>query len=152
MVWCGITPRGIVGPYFFDGPVNAAAYLHVLETVLWPFATHKALTFQQDGAPAHYALQVRQWLDRKFPARWIGRRGPLEWPPRSPDLAPCDYFLWGYLKQRVYSTRPSTIEQLRLRIEQCCAEIPADMLDRSCQSIVSRLEQCLALGGAQLED
>ena len=26
----------------------------------------------------------------------------LLWPPRSPDLTPCDVFLWGYVKDNAY--------------------------------------------------
>uniref|UniRef100_A0AAX7UMF9 Uncharacterized protein n=1 Tax=Astatotilapia calliptera TaxID=8154 RepID=A0AAX7UMF9_ASTCA len=49
--------------------------------------------FQQDGAPPHYGCQVRAFLDEQFPGKWIGRRGPVEWPPRSPDLTPLDFYL-----------------------------------------------------------
>ena len=55
------------------------------------------LYFMQDGAPAHYATTVRAWLDVNFENRWIGRRGPIEWPARSPDLTVADFFLWGYV-------------------------------------------------------
>jgi hypothetical protein len=41
--------------------------------------------FEQDGAPPHYARTVRAYLDQTFPGRWIGRRGPLQWPSQSPD-------------------------------------------------------------------
>lgn len=150
MVWCGVTSTGIVGPHFFDGPVNATTYLHLLDSVVWPYARYKKLTFQHDGAPAHYAAPVRAWLDRKFPERWIGRRGPMEWPPRSPDLTVCDYFLWGYLKEHVYRTRPATIPQLRDRITQCIGEIPRDMIAQACHSAHQRFEQCVALDGKQL--
>ena len=61
--------------------------------------------FQQDGAPAHYGLIVRNWLDSKLPGRWIGRRGPIEWPARSTDLTPLDFYIWGYLKQKVYQKK-----------------------------------------------
>jgi len=37
------------------------------------------LWYQQDGAPCHYVLQVRQALDENLNGRWIGRRGPIEW-------------------------------------------------------------------------
>ena len=50
------------------------------------------LFFQQDGAPPHYALRVRSYLNEVFPQRWFGRRGSIEWPPRSPDLTPMDFF------------------------------------------------------------
>ena len=55
---------------------------------LWP--TFPQLLFMQDGLPSHFKLTVRAWLDEIFPNRWIGRRGPVEWVPRSPDLTPLD--------------------------------------------------------------
>ena len=59
--------------------------------------------FQQDGAPPHWKLSVRAYLNENLPGRWIGRAGNddsvlLKWPPRSSDLTPCDFFLWGYVK------------------------------------------------------
>ena len=98
--------------------------------------------FQQDGASAHYSLVVRSWLDEKFPNRWIGRRGPIEWPARSPDLTPPDLFLWGYLKDQVYVHRPSTITQLKEQIERACAMIPVEMCTKVCQKVPHRLKQC----------
>ena len=94
-VWCGMTSRELIGTFFFDGNVTGAAYLQMLREFLWPKLMRRRLFFQQDGAPAHYALDVRAWLDSKFENQWIGRGGPIEWPPRSPDLTPCDFFLWG---------------------------------------------------------
>ena len=35
-----------------------------------------------------------------FDEKWIGRGGPVAWPPRSPDLTPPDYFLWGFVKEK----------------------------------------------------
>ncbi|KAF2367907.1 hypothetical protein FHG87_001352, partial [Trinorchestia longiramus] len=40
----------------------------------------------------------------------------VEWPPRSPDLTPCDFFLWGYLKNKVYFSPPQDLEELQNRI------------------------------------
>ena len=48
--------------------------------------------FQQDGCPAHSANIVTAYLNEKFPNRWLGLRGPILWPPRSPDLTPLDFF------------------------------------------------------------
>ena len=50
--------------------------------------------FQEDGAPAHFALTVREYLHEAFPSRWIGCRtailpAPFDWQPRSPDLTTC---------------------------------------------------------------
>ncbi|KAJ4440129.1 hypothetical protein ANN_08267 [Periplaneta americana] len=48
-----------------------------------------------DGAPPHFGRHVRNHLNATFPDRWIGRGGPVTWPPRSPDLTALDSFLWG---------------------------------------------------------
>jgi hypothetical protein len=53
------------------------------------FAGHQ-MTLQQDGTPAHLSVQVRKFLNKNFPG-WIGRRGIVDWPPRSPDLTHCDF-------------------------------------------------------------
>jgi hypothetical protein len=58
--------------------------------------------FQQDGAPPHFHREVREVLNLVLPRQWIGRHWPndnplLWWPPWSPDLTPCDFFLWGYV-------------------------------------------------------
>ena len=51
----------------------------------------KRLCFQHDAEASHYAVIVREWLDKKFPGRWIGRRGPFDWPAHSFDLTSCDF-------------------------------------------------------------
>jgi hypothetical protein len=35
------------------------------------------------------------------------------WPPRSPDLNPCDFYLWGYLKNRANLPMPKSILELK---------------------------------------
>ena len=58
------------------------------------------LLFKQDGAPTQFAHIVRDYLNRSFPGRWIGRGSPRLWASRSPDLIPLDFlflpFLWRY--------------------------------------------------------
>jgi len=53
--------------------------------------------FQQDRVPPHCGVNVRNYLDETFPDRWID--GAIEWPARSLDLTPLDYFLWGSFKK-----------------------------------------------------
>ena len=55
-----------------------------------------------------------------FPGHLISRFGDVPWPPRSPDLSMCDFFLWGYLKSRVYAHKPCTLNDLK---EAVCQEI-----------------------------
>jgi hypothetical protein len=59
---------------------------------------------------------VRQFLNEAFPNRWIGRGGAISWPARSPDLTPLDFFLWGFVKEKVYRLRPTTAGDMKLRI------------------------------------
>jgi hypothetical protein len=47
--------------------------------------------FQQDGAHPHFHKEVTDFLNIKFPEKWIGRGGPITWLPRSPDLTPLDF-------------------------------------------------------------
>ena len=53
-----------------------------------------------------------------FPQKLILRRGDITWPPRSPDLSPADFGLWGHLKSKVYANNPTTLRQLKMNIQQ----------------------------------
>jgi hypothetical protein len=72
------------------------------------------IIYQQDGAPPHLSVHVRESLMRTFPDRWIGCDGPISWPPRSHHSL--DFFFWGYVKDRVYATHVSDLLTLRDRI------------------------------------
>ena len=68
-------------------------------------------TFQQDGAPAHWARDTVQLLTREM-SGFI----PLSlWPPNSPDLNPVDYRVWGVLQERVYRENIRTCGSASLR-------------------------------------
>ena len=63
------------------------------------FSESSKKIFQQNGAPAHYAVGVRAALDKSLNRRWFGKRASLaENPPRSPDLTVPDFYLWGHIK------------------------------------------------------
>ena len=77
----------------------------------------RGLWWAQDGAPAHRLIEVRDRLNEVFgDNRVIALQHNVEWPPRSPDLTPYDFFLWGYLKNKVFTTPPENIDVLRQRI------------------------------------
>lgn len=160
-VWAGIFGDRLIGPLFIDGNLNGETYLELLEDTVYPLLIdivenddryqENQLMFQQDGAPPHYALLVREFLNRQFPEQWIGRRGAIEWPPRSPDLTPLDFFLWGHLKSKIYATQPESLEELRRRIVEECRLITPQIL----QNVRARFEQnlyyCMEAGGHQFE-
>lgn len=96
-VWAGIVKDKIIGPFFIEGNLNSQKYLQILRGKVVPKLIElninvNEIWFQQDGAPPHFARTVREFLDEVFPGRWIGRRGSIEWPARSPDLTPMDFF------------------------------------------------------------
>ncbi|GFS49230.1 uncharacterized protein TNCV_2410561 [Trichonephila clavipes] len=70
------------------------------------------LWFQQDCATCHTARATIDLLKDTFGDRLISRFGPVNWPPRSCDLTPLDYFLWGYVKSLVYADKPQTLDHL----------------------------------------
>lgn len=157
MVWAAICDDHVIGPFFFNEHVNKDTYLAMLQDYLTPIlddiplASRMNLWFQQDGAPPHFGLNVRQFLDDQFGNQWIGRRGAVEWPPRSPDLSPLDYFLWGHLKSCVYTNRPRTIETLKENITNEIAKISADTIRKVIMSLRNRCTKCFEQHGGQFE-
>ena len=93
------------------------------------------IIFQQDGAPPHWGSDVRRFLDATFPNRWIGRDGPKPWPPRSPDITRLDFFLWGCVKDKVFSTPVPDITNLKAKITDAFATITEDMLENAWREI-----------------
>lgn len=162
-VWAGLIGNRIIGPFFFNGNLTAEMYLDFLQNYLIPslaeiFPNHEnpnlpsqRIWFQQDGAPPHYAGNVRHYLENTFPNRWIGRRGAIEWPARSPDLTPIDYFLWGYLKSKVYATKPENLEDLRQRIEIEVRRITPEMIENVQNEFYYRLGYCQDAQGQHFE-
>lgn len=157
VVWCGIVNGYLIGPYFFDQNVTGLSFLemlrdhlpHMLENV--DLNTRINMWMQLDGAAPHYSRIIREYLNVIFPGRWIGRAGPTAWPPRSPDLTSPDFFLWGYLKNIVYAERPTTIQDMQLRIRNACADIPRGVLLQTIRNFQRRIELCLQVNGANFE-
>ena len=54
----------------------------------------------------------------------------IEWPPYSPDLNPCDFFLWGCLKDNCYAEKPKTIDDLRKAITKGVLSIPSSKIEQ----------------------
>jgi len=132
--------------------MNAESYLQVLEDYVWPIVSGweniDELVFMHDGAPPHFALSVRTWLDQKLPGRWLGQRGLQEWPARSPDLTPCDFFLWGCAKEEEYRKKSRTIEQLEDWIRNVITIVPHDFLQKTVDTIPSHLRKLVDAAGA----
>ncbi|GFW44832.1 putative transposable element [Trichonephila clavipes] len=81
------------------------------------------LWFQQHGATCHTARATIDLLKDTFGDRLISRFGPVNWPPRSCDLTPLDYFLWGYVKSLVYVDKPQTLDHLEDNIRRVIGNV-----------------------------
>jgi hypothetical protein len=72
--------------------------------------------------------------------RWVGRGGPIQWPPRSPDIFPLDCSLWGYVKGIVYTTSVTSLDELKLRIVAAIETVAPQMLENTWREIEYRLD------------
>lgn len=160
MIWAAMSATHLIGPYFFDGAVNQIAYLTMLRDWFIPHLQDRGLLgriwFQQDGAPAHYAIAVREYLNEVFPDKWIGRGSvhlpaPLEWPPRSPDLSSCDNALWGFIKQKVAATRYETVDELKDAVRRAFTAITPAMLKRISHRTWRRIILCYENDGVHTD-
>lgn len=163
VVWAAMSAKGIIGPYFFeDGrghalTVNTDRYCDMIRTFLAPslqeFSGYNSATFfQQDGARCHTTDRSIGALNELFPGKLMSLRGNIKWPPRSPDLSPLDYFLWGYLKSKVYKNKPTTLTQLKTNIVSEIGTLTNILCKRVVGNLRSRLEECQSRNGRHLDN
>ncbi|GFX81485.1 transposable element Tc3 transposase [Trichonephila clavipes] len=140
---------GIIGPYFFKNDeghnvtVNGDQYRAMITNFFIPELNNhdvQELWFQQDGATCHTARAIIDLLKDTFGDRLISRFGPVSWPPRSCDLTPLDYFLWGYVKSLVYADKPQTLDHLEDNIRRVIADIRPQMSEKVIENWTPRLD------------
>ena len=179
-IWCAISSSGLIGPYFFEDQsgatvtVDGARYKRLLSHTFYPdlmnftfsrpeenhlFAPPDSTPnnpphrwwFMQDGARPH--LPARRWISSKFGDNTIGEGLANPWPARSPDLTPCDFFLWGWLKESIYRDGPiATIPELKRRIIDSCDSCPLDFITRACRSVKKRCRLVMDANGGHIEN
>jgi hypothetical protein len=88
------------------------------------------------------AKEMSCLLQEQFPSRVISRNGDQNWPPRSCDLTPCDLFLWGFVKSRVYANKPQAIPELKARIRRVIGETEPQLCGNVIESFVKRARVC----------
>ena len=89
---------------------------------------------------------VQTWLSEKFHSNFINKDS---WPPRSPDLNPCDFYLWGYLKAKVYN--PKTIEDLKANIIREIKNISKKTLELTFLNFKKRCDLLISAQGGHIE-
>lgn len=162
-VWAGIIVNDyIVGPTILPDRLNRFNYLAFLRNTLpdlldnagVPPEVRQTMWLHHDGAPAHYALIVREYLNETFPGRWIGRGGPVLWPARTPDLNPLDFFMWGHLRDLMYDNGPlANEEEVVARLFAASAEIQETpgIVANVRRSMSRRVQLCIQERGGHFE-
>ena len=143
----------------FDGPVNGTNYLDMITTFVFPAIREIVgangdgadYWWQQDGAPPHYFTPVRDTIDNEFPERWIGRRGFVEWPARSPDITPMDYAVWGIMKVNVFKVHSQSLAELRGRFIDASNDFNENLCQSICRSLPSCMVKCILSDGHHFE-
>jgi hypothetical protein len=121
--WAGICGDNLFGPHVLPHRVTEWNYKACLENITPDFSADVPLIIPRElhimdvGAPEHFSLVARRYLNRKFPCQWIDRGGQITLSPRSPDVCPLDlYVLVGPFNPLVYSTPVVYVQTLRNRI------------------------------------
>ncbi|CAK9801230.1 Transposable element Tc3 transposase [Anthophora plagiata] len=160
-VWCAFWANGIIGPFFFEDnagntvTTRAEHYQSMLSDFLWPELNCIDVSdvyFQQDDVTCDTTRENVQLLRSKFGQRVISCNADINWPPRSCDLTPLDFFLWGYLKSRVYSVKPETRNDLKDNLRVAIREITLATCRKVVENFDSRIDICSRNRGAHLND
>ena len=141
------------------GTLNGARYRQFIANELQSFLGNippqqrQGIIFMQDGASPHNARATLTALRMIFPGGVLATDGDYRWPARSPDLTPLDFFLWGRVKNLVYSAQNlpyANVAELQSKVEEVLNNIDHSEIRRATRS-VSRRCLCLDNAGAQFE-
>ncbi|KAF2358831.1 hypothetical protein FHG87_010412 [Trinorchestia longiramus] len=130
--------------------LNAAAYKYVLVTKILPWVrkiTRNAnYVFQQDGAPAHTAKTVQEWLgsNMNFWSKDF-------WSPRSPDLNPLDYSVRTHIESKACKVHHNSVEELKYSVNRSWTTMRKDYIRKVCKDFRPRLSRVIAAEGDQIE-
>ena len=97
------------------------------------------ILFQQEDSTCHTAEATLDVLRPVFEDCIISRRADVVWPPRSYDLTPLDYYLWGAFKDKCYTDKPETIDALKDNIREAIGEIQLHTIDNVLKNLIDRV-------------
>lgn len=141
----------------YDENLSSNKYLEILRTTVSDFLDDLPLNtlvdcwYQLDGAPVHCTNQITEELNQMFEDRWIRRLGPWAWPPRSPDLTPLDFYIWGRIKQLVYQQPITSKEELERKVRETFMSLSANEIHASTQHVITEILECLKVNGGRFK-
>ncbi|GFX26396.1 transposable element Tcb2 transposase [Trichonephila clavipes] len=148
MVWAGIMINGRTLLHVVaNGTMTDQRYI---DEVLLPHvrlfrgAVGDKFVFMDNNATCHRTLAVQDCLDREGIQRLI-------WPARSPDLNPIEN-VWDALGRQVAGRNypPTNMNTLIRALTEEWDKLPQQLLDNVVQSMVRRVECCIALHGGHI--
>ena len=156
----------VIGPFFFKNNFDGLDYLQLINDQIVPVLRQlphyrnrrntpfRRIWWAQDGAPCYRRREVTARLTELFGNRVIALNRAVEWPARSPDLTPVDFFLWGYLKSKVFQTPPENLAELerQIREEMNVHRQDRAMIRRAVFDMVRRAQVCIERNGGHNED
>ena len=80
------------------------------------------------------------------------RRADNVWPPRSCDLTPLNYYLWGAVKDKCHADKPETIDALQDIIREAIGKIQLHTIDNVLKNWTNRVGYCMASRVSHLND
>ncbi|GFS95297.1 uncharacterized protein TNCV_2631111 [Trichonephila clavipes] len=108
--------------------------------------------FKQDGVTPHIGRQVKALVSANFIDNLlISRNFPDAWPSLSPDLNLCDFRLWGFLKDHVYSGVIRALPDLKASIIHHVAEIPRELLRATIENAIMHFQHVIDVNGVLIE-
>jgi len=97
-----------------------------------------------DSAPCHTAVSINEFLaEKSIPA--------ILQPPYSPDLSPCDFFLFPRLKNHLKGRHFGTSDNIQKSVTEELEGIPAEAFQHCCEQWKQRLRRCVAAQGNYFE-
>ena len=128
--------------------INTERYVQVLGKFWTALGRQRGVVralrwFQQDVTTPHTSKESLVWLQQRFPDRLISRRCDPQWSPHSPDLNPPDFYMWRYLKDRVYRNNPQTNPDLKAAITAAIRAIPREECRRVIENFARRIQMRL---------
>ena len=148
---------GVLPVYWVDSTLNTLRYMELLDSevtphllsITGPNELKDYYIWMQDGSPAHISCPAVVLLYQTYD-NIISKNSDIPWPPYSPDLNPCDYYLWGRAKED-YLSSPN-IQHHKIAFENKMADISLEECQKAIDDFPRRLQLCLgAEGGHFLE-
>lgn len=153
MLACFYDRKGVIHHEFVSQgqTVTGSFYLSVLER-LWKrirrvrpeYSAPGSWFLLHDNAPVHRAVAVQEFLARKQVC-------VLNHPPYSPDLSPCDYFLFPKLKLPLKGRLFEDVQDIQGAVTSSLRAIPQEDVQRSFQSLLDRATRCIDAEGMYFE-